>query len=85
MEFFEYHPNKEYAPHEVWIALGWREKGIPLTSARRSFSNLSRPRDKKGNPITPKLIKTNNKVSGMYGMDTYTWKQNITKGQQSIF
>ena len=51
-----------YSPSQVHMMLGLK---CPITSTRRSFSNLT----KKG-----LLVKTDLKVKGIYGRNEYQWK-----------
>lgn len=47
---------------------------VPITSIRRAFSNLAVTEDYFGNPLVPKIFKTEHKVMGGYGRMVYCWK-----------
>jgi hypothetical protein len=65
LEYFK-KVNKEMTPSEVWTNL-FDVDNTPITSIRRSMSNLS-----KG--ITSPLIKTTKQKTGLYGRPEYIWK-----------
>lgn len=83
LAYFEKYPNQEFTPPQIQEGLSLYT--TPLTSIRRAISNLSRTKDQFGNPIIPKLIMTENKVMGIYGMKNYTWRLNIQQGQRQLF
>lgn len=64
--FFERHPSLELTPFEVQENLKWYN--VPITSIRRSLNTLTN----KG-----RLIKTDKKAKGIYGMDNYKWRYNF--------
>ena len=61
--FFIQRKGKEYSPSQVWNMLF--NQSIPITSARRSITNLT----KEGI-----LKQTKRKVKGHYGRPEYCWK-----------
>lgn len=83
LAYFEKYPNQEFTPPQIQEGLSLYT--TPLTSIRRAISNLSATKDALGNPIIPKLIRTEHKAKGIYGMKNYTWKLIVTKGQQNLF
>jgi hypothetical protein len=74
LAFFEKHPNEEFTPPEIQLALSMYS--TPLTSLRRAISNLTK---------SEKLVMTDNKKMGIYGMKNYTWRLNIPAGQRTLF
>jgi len=81
LAFFRDYDNLGATPERVLrhfqIMEGLNENkwaNTPITSIRRSFSNLSRTEDKFGNPITPKIYKTDTMVKGDYGKQIHIWK-----------
>jgi len=53
------------SPEECWKLFYFQEKGVPLTSIRRSITNLTK---------AGKLVKTNEKRIGIYGRPEYIWE-----------
>jgi hypothetical protein len=67
LEYFKQRPLAEFSPSQVLKKLinsNLINNGTPITSIRRSISDLT----KEG-----KLIKTSNKVPGMFGRPEHTW------------
>jgi hypothetical protein len=64
LEYFNCYHVHYHTPDEVWKALYSGTK-VPLTSIRRSFSNLKR---------MGKLIKTGEKRQGVYGVFVNAWR-----------
>ena len=62
LAFFKEHRFADFTPAEVWLRFGQQ---YPLTSIRRSMSDLTKAGD---------LIKTENKREGMYGDVNHTWR-----------
>jgi hypothetical protein len=58
--FFEAHPDRHYAPHEVPMP-----PGTPLTSVRRAITNLTEQ---------GVLEKTGRMVQGTYGKQVHMWR-----------
>ncbi len=65
LSFFQRHPDKEFSPVDVWRVVF--DSKTPLTSCRRCMTTL----EQQGY-----LVKTNNKVAGMYGKNNFTWRLN---------
>lgn len=63
LEYFKNIVPHKFSPEEVWSNL-YAGTNVPLTSCRRSFSNLCKEN---------KLIKTEEQVTGMYGKMINLW------------
>ena len=63
MEYF--HAHGKATPSEVWINFNENENNVPITSIRRSKTNLTN---------SNYLSKTNNKKEGVYGRPEYVWE-----------
>ena len=63
MEYF--HAHGKATPSEVWIHFNENENNVPITSIRRSITNLTN---------SNYLSKTNNKKEGVYGRPEYVWE-----------
>jgi len=63
LKFFKTAKDGEYTPFEIDRIVF--NHTIPITSVRRSMTNLTK---------RELLIKTENKKPGIYGMVNYTWK-----------
>jgi len=63
LNFFKKHPGSYFTPFEIWDYVF--EKRCPVTSVRRSMTNL----EKAGY-----LIKTKEYKEGDYGMKNHTWR-----------
>jgi len=55
---------KKMTPSECWNVY-YRKTAVPLTSVRRSITNLTK---------AGKLVKTNEKKIGIYGRPEYIWE-----------
>ena len=64
LDFFNSHPGAEFTACQVYTRLP-ELHNQPLTSTRRAITNLA----KAGH-----LVKTNNRVPGIYGALAYTWR-----------
>lgn len=64
LEFIRSRYPYEMTPEYVWEYSGMKDRNIPLTSVRRSFSNLNR---------TGLIVKSTRMVKGMYGKMIHTW------------
>ena len=64
MEYFNIH-NKA-TPSEVWLHFNRHEGNVPITSIRRSITNLT---------SYNMLSKTENKKEGIYGRPEYVWSR----------
>ena len=77
---FTNHTGYEYSACQVWQIINDRRPNkmpIPLTSIRRGISNLKKE---------SKLVKTGNKVKGIYGDQVNTWKApHKEPDQKSLF
>lgn len=62
--FFKTHPSQKYTPEEVFARVFGRTK-VPLTSIRRSMTNLTKK---------DCLVKTCEKKISSYGRPAYMWK-----------
>ena len=62
MEYFNIHGKA--TPSEVWIHFNKSENNVPITSIRRSITNLT---------SANMLSKTDNKREGVYGRPEYIW------------
>lgn len=67
LDFFKRRAQyNSYTPAEIWQVFNGQGYNWPLTSVRRSISNLT---DKK-----KVLIKLNEKRRGIFGLTNHTWK-----------
>ena len=64
MEYFRAHGKA--TPSEVWIHFNENENNVPITSIRRSITNLT---------SSNLLSKTDNKKEGVYGRPEYIWER----------
>ena len=64
MEYFYEHGKA--TPSEVWIHFNKDENNVPITSIRRSITNLT---------SSNLLSKTDNKREGVYGRPEYVWER----------
>ena len=64
MEYFNIHGKA--TPSEVWIHFNRHESNVPITSIRRSITNLT---------SYNMLSKTGNKKEGIYGRTEYVWSR----------
>lgn len=65
LSFFRVNPNSLYSPCDIWTKL-FKDKGnTPITSARRSVTNLQ---------LSGHLVKTIQYKTGIYGKKVYMWK-----------
>ncbi len=63
------------SPSQVWgVYQSWWKERCPLTSIRRGMTSMSATKDKKGNPVIPKLIKTANQRQGYYNSPEHIWR-----------
>lgn len=70
LQFFQQRKDRDFTPCEVFetmLAIGTIDRRTPITSIRRAMSNLTQ---------TQRLVKTQNKRTGIYGMVNFTWKLN---------
>ena len=70
--YFKSIPGAKLSPEHVYnglIARGLISNNVPLTSLRRSFSNLLKAKS---------LVKLNEKTTSSYGRDTYLYELNKT-------
>jgi hypothetical protein len=81
LAYFKDNDNLGATPERVLRHFQIREKlsenrwvNTPITSMRRSFSNLSRTEDALGNPLTPKIYKTDMTIMGDWGKEIHVWK-----------
>lgn len=79
LEYFRKHPDKDFTPHQVWVALGSRHL---LQSVRRAITNLTVGTKK--NPETY-LFKTGNRRPGGYGSNNCTWQLKQVWTQTKLF
>jgi len=63
LEYFQLCPNDNFTPEEIWKRLF--DENTPITSIRRSISNLT---------DEGKLFKTKEQRKGMYGKKIFAWK-----------
>lgn len=71
LEYFRAHPDGEFSPEDIWVALGFRETGVPLTSVRRSMTGLSK---ELVGVRKASIVKTGNKKMGLFGIKCNTYK-----------
>lgn len=76
LAFFKHYPDKTWTPVDVWQSCF--DESTPITSVRRSMTNLSDDKDKLGNPIRPELVQTDEQREGAFGRVNNTWKLNVT-------
>lgn len=62
LTYFKAHKARFLSPSDVWQ--NCFNGSVPLTSVRRAITNLER---------SGMLKKTDVKIPGIYGKDTYTW------------
>ena len=73
LAFFRKHPDRSFTPFQVHrIVL----PGSPVTSIRRGITNLTE---------AGLLLKTDLKVTEVYGMSNYTWRLNADYCQGRLF
>ena len=72
LDIFNRH-KKEFSASQLW---GMLSRECPLTSVRRSLSNLSKEYDLLGNKLDNKLTITGNKIKGLYGRNECKYKLN---------
>ena len=63
MDYFNTHGRA--TPSEVWLHFNKHENNVPITSIRRSITNLTN---------SNLLSKTDNKREGVYGRPEYVWE-----------
>lgn len=71
LEFFEHNPRGTYTPSEILRFVF--ENSCPITSARRSITNLTN---------AAKLQKTTQQKPGPYGRPEYAWR--LSTGQLEL-
>jgi len=71
-DFFQKNVGKEFSPCQVHNILSTRS---PLTSVRRSITNLT---------DQDKLVKTGNKITGIYGRPALTWKLKVKEDPKQM-
>jgi len=65
LDIYKNNPSEIYSPFDVWNILTNRGYNYPITSIRRSVSDLTNENY---------LIKTSTKRDGMYGMKNFCWQ-----------
>ena len=70
LDIFKRH-KAEYSASQIW---GMLSRECPITSVRRSLSNLSKEFDALGYQVDNLLIKTENKIKGIYSRNEYKYK-----------
>jgi hypothetical protein len=64
LAFIQFRYPQQITPEYAWEYSGMKDRNIPLTSVRRSFTNLHRQ---------GKIVKSTHMVKGMYGKMIHTW------------
>lgn len=75
LKFFKTYPGRSFTPEQVHDVL-FDTKKVPLTSVRRSLSDLTNGtgKDKRDPDYVSPLVKTKTKRMGKFNRPIFTWK-----------
>ena len=83
MDFFNAHKGLYFGASQIWMQCF--EKNTPITSVRRSLTNLSNDTDRHGNKVTPRLKHLDIKIKGLYGRSETVYTLPFSTKQTTIF